>query len=191
MLIDRAVACFLRHNTWHECIMQYLFLLFQRLFLSDFMSHAADSGADARRNRGDTERDTGETRRTDEIAKEKIGRRSNKKSGGGNIDFSREDRKYIFLFSVCSWCPNSHKEIKSAVKHLTKESLCSNICSVSVEPSAGGSKSFQRGQVIRSRMRQAKLDLTCCFGRILSKRTTTNDTPSERSGGSFCRPDGK
>lgn len=71
---------FLRHNTWHECIMQYLFLLFQRLFLSDFMSHAAASGADAHRNRGDTERDTGETRWTDEIAKEKIGRRSNKKA---------------------------------------------------------------------------------------------------------------
>lgn len=66
MLIDRTVLCFLRPNTWHECIMQYLSLLFQRLFLSDFMSHAAASGADAHRNRGDTERDTGETRRMDD-----------------------------------------------------------------------------------------------------------------------------
>lgn len=80
MLLRRVITCFRWNDTWHTCIMQYLFLLFFLcLFLSAFMSHAAASGRDANRNRGDMARDTGETRQTDEIAKEKIGQRSNKK----------------------------------------------------------------------------------------------------------------
>lgn len=65
------------------------------------MSHAADSGADARRNRGDTERDTGETRRTDEIAKEKIGRRSNKKAAEAILILAEKTgNTYSFSLSV-------------------------------------------------------------------------------------------
>lgn len=76
------------------------------LFLSACMSHAAGPGRDANRNRADMVRDSGKTRLTDEIAKEKIGQRRHKKvekTGSAFLPI------WLFLLYMPKLQPGNHK----------------------------------------------------------------------------------